>query len=287
VIPPLLFETTLGKVEDWGADFIDAAIADRDAAVRDYEQRAMFSTYLAFQFVRGRSFRDFYQATMNDYFKLAYGEMTDAGIRHFLKERGHERTEAAIADMRELLDQINSGDMMVGPQKADVIGTSGQMVEEIGLRLFVRHWRIYSVPPILVTSDEPVVPIAGPPSPRSERGGVADAGVVVFPLTPDLLLAAFDGVIASSAPKDQLSIVDIVDLNREIAAAASTYAFERPRRGVVKAFKLPPPPAAVAMTEPMPVADAVGERHLIRSHRPSRWSTETHPPPWPVERWFI
>jgi hypothetical protein len=283
-IPPLLFETALGKVEEWGADFIDAAIADRHAVLRDDEQRMLFSTYLAFQFVRGRNFREFYQAAMNDHFKLTYGGMTDAGIRRFLRDRGREPTEAAIAEMRAVLDQINSGAATVGPQKADVIGTSGQMVEEVAGRLFARQWRIYSLPPILVTSDEPVVPIPGPPHPRSERGGVADAGVVVFPLTPGLLLAAFDGVTAWAGSYDQLSRVDIIDLNREIAATASIYAFERPGRAVVNAFKLPPRPAAVAMSDPMPVG--APSEFIIRSHRPSRWSTETHPPPWPVERWF-
>src|ERR1700682_1488163 len=84
--PPLLFEVTLSKVERWGADFINAAIADPVAVLRDDEQRVLFSSYMAFQYVRGRNLRAFSHASMNDYFKLTYGEMTHAGIRHFLQE---------------------------------------------------------------------------------------------------------------------------------------------------------------------------------------------------------
>lgn len=71
-----------------------------------------------------------------------------------------------------------------------------------------------------------------PPQPRSERGGVGKAGVVIFPLTPGLLLAMFDGVNALPAPQSQLGPRDLGDLNREIAAASSTCGFERPGRNM-------------------------------------------------------
>jgi Protein of unknown function (DUF4238) len=285
-IPPLLFEVTLSRVEKWGSDFIDAAIADPIEVLRDDEQRVFFSLYMAFQYVRGRNFRAFSHASMNDYFKLTYGEMTDAGIRHSLQERGQEPTPKAIAEMREFLDGLNSGDITVGPQKASVIGMSGKMVETIGLHLFARQWHIYTVPPILVTSDEPVVSITGPYRPRTEGGSVGIAGVVIFPLTPGLLLAAFDGYKASPAKPDQLGHCDIADINREIVAVSSTYAFERPGRKTAAAFKLPVTPPPTAISEPIPVANGRDGQFIIRSHRPSRWSAETHVPPWPVERWF-
>lgn len=285
-VPPLLFEVTLSRVERWGADFIDAAIADQDSLLRDEEQRVLFSVYMAFQYLRGRNFRSFYQAAINDYFKLTYGEMTDAGIRRFVEDGGREPTDQAIAEVRQFLGHLNSGVVDVRPQKAAVIGFSGQLVEEIGLLIFAREWQIYSVPPILITCDEPVVPIPGPPRPRAERGGIGNAGVVIFPLTPRLLLVAFDGVHASPPAHDRLSYSDIADLNREVAAASSTYAFERPRRTTVTALKLPPAPPPTAMSERVPIVDPNDRRFLIRSHRPSRWFADPHPPPWPVERWF-
>jgi hypothetical protein len=284
-IPPLLFEVTFSRVEKWGSDFIDAAIADPMDLLRDDEQRVLCAIYMAFQYVRGRNFRAFSRASMNDYFKLTCGEMTDAGITHFLQERGQKPTRKANAEMRHFLDGLNSGDITVGPHKASVIGMSGEMVETIGLHLFARHWRIYTVPPILVTCDEPVVSVNGPYRPRTERGGVGIAGVVIFPLTPGLLLAAFDGYNASPAIPDQLGHCDIADINREIVAASSTYAFERPGRKTAAAFQLPVTPPPSEISEPIPVVNGDGE-FVIRSHRPSRWSAETHVPPRPVERWF-
>jgi hypothetical protein len=133
--------------------------------------------------------------------------------------------------------------------------------------------------PILVTSDEPVVSITGPYRPRTEGGSVGIAGVVIFPLTPGLLLAAFDGYKASPAKPDQLGHCDIADINREIVAVSSTYAFERPGRKTAAAFKLPVTPPPTAISEPIPVANGRDGQFIIRSHRPSRWSAETHVPP--------
>jgi hypothetical protein len=100
---------------------------------------------------------------------------------------------------RRFVDQLSSGDTTVGPQQVSAIGMSGLLAQEIGLDLFARGWHIDQVPEILLTCDEPVIPIAGPPDPRTERGGVGNAAVVIFTLTPGLLLAMFDGFNAAPA----------------------------------------------------------------------------------------
>lgn len=87
-IPPLLFEVTLSKIEQWGADFIEAAVEDPVGTARDDEIRVLFSLYMAFQFVRGRSYRAFASASVTDFFKHTYGEITDEGIRYALREKG-------------------------------------------------------------------------------------------------------------------------------------------------------------------------------------------------------
>lgn len=284
-VPPLLFEVALSKIERWGADFIAAAIDDPIAPLRDDEMRVLFSHYMAFQYVRGRSYRTFTRASMTDMFKLAYEEITDEGIRHELRERGLEPTPENMALFRSFVDQLNSGDVTVGPQQASVIGMSGQVAQEVGLHLFARRWHIYQVPKILLTCDEPVIPIPGPPHPRAERGGVGDAAVVIFPLAPGLLLAMFDGAHAAPAPPYELGYRDVGELNREIAAASSTYAFERPGRNLASGFRLPKAAAPISRAAPIPVDDT-GEKHLIRSHRPSRWANAKRTPSWPVERWF-
>jgi hypothetical protein len=80
---------------------------------------------------------------------------------------------------------------------------------------------------------------SGPSPPRSERGGVADAGVVLFPLTPSLLLAMFDDARARPQKPYELSYADLADINREIVGASSAYAFERPSRKTAAALKVP------------------------------------------------
>lgn len=222
---------------------------------------------------------------MTDGFKLAYGEITDEGIRRELLERGLEPDAENMTLFRCFVDELHRGDVTVGPEKAAAIGMSGKLAAELGSELFARGWRIYRVPTILLTCDEPVIPIAGPPHPRVEAGGLGAAGVVMFPLTPGLLLAMFDGFNAAPAPPLELGPRDVSQLNREIAASASRFVFERLCRNVARQFRLPKAPATYSRAAPTRV-DGAGERYLIRAHRPSRWANAKCPPPWPVERWF-
>jgi hypothetical protein len=285
-VPPLLFETALSKFEQWGAEFITAAIDDPDKPGREDEMRVRFSLYMAMQYVRGRHFRAVARASATDFLKLKYGELTDKGVRYVLQEKGLEPSQENIAKVRRFADDLNSGDLTLGPDKASLIGISGRMVDKIGVYLFDRGWHIYQVPRILLTCDEPLVPIPGPPHSRTERGGLADAGVVLFPLTPSLLLAMFDGVHAQPQKPYGLNYGDIADINREIACAAYTYAFERPNRNVAAALKLPKAAEPISRAVAAPDDGAAEGRFLIRRHRPNRWAGTTPSPPWPVERWF-
>jgi hypothetical protein len=284
-VPPLLFETALSKFEQWGADFINAAIDDPDAPGRDDEMRFRFSLFMAMQYLRGRHFRAVAQASMTDFLKLKYGELTSDGVLHLLREKGLEPNQENIARVRRFVDDLNSGDLALGPDKASLIGMSGRMVADVGSHLYDRGWHIYQLPRILMTCDEPLVPIPGPPDPRAERAGVADAGVVIFPLTPGLLLVMFDGVNARPQKPYRLDYADIADLNREIAGAASVYAFERPERKVAAALNIPKAQQPISRAAPVPI-DGADQAFLIRRHRPSRWANMTPAPPWPVERWF-
>jgi len=282
-VPPLLFETALSKIEQWGAVFINAAVTNHDVGVDD-EERVLFSLYMAMQYVRGRHFRAVARASATDYFKLKYGQITEKGIQHVLRERGLKVNEANMSRFRRFVDSLNSEDLALSPTKASLLGLSGRMVSDIGSYLFERGWHIYSVPPILVTCDEPVIPVPGPPHPRGERGGVADAGVVLFPLTPSLLLAMFDGESAYPQRPYQLDYADLADINREIVGASSAYAFERPARRTAVALKVPEAREPISRTIASVGQEA--DQYLIRRHRPSRWVNASPAPPWPVQRWF-
>ena len=99
---PYCFETLLSKVEAWGKEFIDAAVADPGFVIDD-ELRARFSRYMGFQYVRGRSARWFAEAAANDLIKIKYEDVTDDGIRNMLAENG-EVTDRQIGRFREFLD---------------------------------------------------------------------------------------------------------------------------------------------------------------------------------------
>ena len=283
-VPPLLFETALSKIERWGAEFIDAAIEDPHVKIDD-EQRVLFSLYLAMQYVRGRHFRAVARASATDYFRMKYGKMTDRGIRHALGQRGLGPNQENFSRLRRFASDLDSGDLTLGPTKASMLGISGQMVSDIGLHLFERGWHIYPAPPILVTCDEPVIPVPGPPRPRSERGGVADAGVVIYPMSPSLLLVMFDDQSARPRRPYDLSYTDLAEINREVVGASSAYAFERPSRRTAAALQVPKAGDPISRT--LTPIDQATDQYLVRRQRLSRWANAAPAPPWPVERWFL
>ncbi len=149
-VPPLLFEVVLSKIERWGADFIASVIDDPVTPLHDDETRVLFSHYMALQYVRGRNYRNFARASMADMFKLTYEDITDEGIRQELRERGLDPNPENMALFRSFVDQLNRGDVTVGPQQASVIGMSAQVAEEVGWDLFARGWHVYQVPEILL-----------------------------------------------------------------------------------------------------------------------------------------
>lgn len=114
MVPPLLFETALSKIEQWGAQFINAAIADPDVRIDD-ESRVLFSIYMAMQYVRGRHFRAVAKASATGYFKLKYGQLTEKGIRHVLPDRGLEIATESIAEVRRFADDLNTDNLALGP----------------------------------------------------------------------------------------------------------------------------------------------------------------------------
>lgn len=243
----------------------------------------LFSLYMAMQYVRGRHFRAVVRASVTDYLKLKYGRMTDKGIRYVLAQRGLEASPENISRMRRMTDDLDEGHVLLGPTKASLLGISGQMVSDIGFYLFKRGWHIYATPPILLTCDEPVVPVPGPPPSRGERGGVADAGVVLYPLSPSLLLAMFDGRGARPRAPHDLSYADLAEINLEVVGASSTYTFERATRDTARALQVPKAgdPTSRTITQ-----GRQGDLHVIRRQRLSRWANAASAPPWPVERWF-
>lgn len=293
-IPPLLFETLLSDVEKWGKDAIDEFL--RGQRQFDPELGAQFAWFLAFQLTRGTAQRREMRFMANEIFKLRYANLTDDGIRRLLMERGKEPTPAAVADMRHFLDRLRDGSITVMPPEAALVGYTGQSAAEVGKYLMARRWIVCRTPPFLVTCDEPVVPVGGPGCRRDERAGVATAGMIFFPLSPDRLLvlmrndlAAANGISPyqdGSVLYTDLDYAETVGVCREIVMNASRWAFERPQSSVASRFEIPTlhEPAGIETVGRIQEGDKEGT--LLRTFRVSRWAHRYAPSPWPLDRWW-
>jgi hypothetical protein len=293
-IPPLLMETALSEIEGWGRAVIDELIAQPESL--DPPQVANFAWFLGFQFTRGMAQREEMRFIANHFFKIRYTNLSDEGIRRELRRRGARPTAKLVEASRRLLDQVREGNVMVGPQDAALVGHAAQSAAAVGEYFLYRAWIVCRTPRVLVTCDEPVVAVGGPGSPRGERAGIATAGILLFPLSPDRLLvmmrddlALAHGISAHRNGRilgDELDHVETAEVCREIVMNGHRWAFERPSRRMTLQFDIPPSPGAAASEEVGPVKEGNREGVLMRTFRPSRWKNRSVPSPWPVARWW-
>lgn len=281
-VPPLLFETMLGELEDRAKNIIDTVLSFGLEALGPQEI-ADFAWFMAFQITRGHTFREEQRHFVNSMFLLKFGRMTNEGIRRRLVSKGMSAEAEDVERARMQLEEIVDGDVRIQPSEAAIIANSGKSALPLGDHLLLRNWRIIETPNLLVTSDEPVVMVGGPGNPRTERAGVATAGIVLFPLCPSAILAMFRQDMRPRPPW-KLNLVEIAEVNREILGATSRWAFERPSKHVTERMPIPPAPTAFAMEGPMVRFDG-GTGELYRNYRPTRWANAVAPP-WPVERWW-
>jgi Protein of unknown function (DUF4238) len=294
-LPPLLFETLLATVEGWGNSAIDHLLSLPQYP--DPQAAANLASFLGFQFTRGVSHRESILHMANEGFKLRYRGVSDDWIRHELRRRtGTEPTNELVASSRQLLDEIQDGTVHVGPQVAALVGLAGESAITVGGHFLNRAWVVCRTGSRLVTCDEPVVLIGGPRSRRSERAGIATAGVIVFPLDPAHLLAMFradiafrlglDGWRNGQLYSDDLDYVEVAELCREVVGNANRWAFEQPSKQRALGFPIPPAPEPTSLEEAGAIDDEGTEKRLIRVYRATRWRNAPVSPPWPVERWW-
>lgn len=281
-VPPLVFETMLSVVEGYGKRAIDDLLVRPPSRI-DPELMMGFVWYLAFQLTRGKAFRREQQHAATELFRLTTSGTTDQQISTTL---GRTPTPAELAGIRAFLDQVQAGTGVVYPQTAAIIGTSGAAASELCRHILFREWQIFRTPGNLVTCDEPVVVLGGSKRPRGERAGVETAAVILFPLAPQALLALFRKGI-DVAPPFTLNHAETAEINQEIIANATQWAFERSSRKATTAITVPPLPANAVVTEgPFPELADAGQT-VYRAYRPSRWANATYVPPLPVARWGL
>lgn len=284
-MPPFLFEHLLSRIEGKTVPAIEHLVAVGFDGLSP-EDGFWLATYMAFQLTRGRAFRAEQQAITQELFRLE-NPSTESRARRIIEQVGEEPTPERVADTLGFLRTIQDGSRYVSQEQAGVIGMAGQVAEGLVPHLLFRDWFVFrSDWAPIITCDEPVVAIDGPGGDRRERGGFGTAGVIVFPLAPNAVLAMFhpDAELDDISLHPDLNPNETDELNLEIAANSHRWMFERPDRTRSCTLALPPLQPASAMEGPLALADRPGE--LYRTYKPSRWHTSPNPPSWPISRWW-
>lgn len=283
-LPPLLFETLLGKLEGSAKLAIDVLLEQQPGALDD-EIMQEFAWHLSFQFVRGYTFREENRNQLASMYRLQYANVSDEQIRKRLEKKGIPVTPEEVLRNREFLDKVKSGEFRFHQNDYTLIGRAAETAAELVRYFLARWWYVFDTPSILVTCDEPVIPLGGPGTQRDERGGLATAGVILHPLSPSRLLAMFHPALKPTGTL-ALDRLETIDINREILASATRWAFDQPDRKFTEKMPVPPPAPKTLLPEgPIPWADQ--ERgDLYKYSKRTRWASSPDPPPWPVDRWW-
>ena len=216
-------------------------------------------------------------------YRLEYNNVSDARIRTQLRKRGLPDTPEEFQRNREFLDKVKSGEFQYHQDDITLIGSAGQLAADLVNYFMARAWWVYDTPPILLTCDEPVIPVSGHGPERAIRGGLATAGVVLHPLSPSRLLVVFHPLLRPLGPP-VLDHHETIDINREILANTHRWAFDQPKRRFAEKMPVPPLPPKTLLPEGPLQWD--GEGDLYRYTKQTRWASCPNPPWWPVERWW-
>ena len=288
-LPPLLFEVLLDQIERWGVEGIEHLL---EMPLRpDPQVTARFTWFLGMTMTRGNSMRHRLRMVAQETMRVAYGGVTRDGVRSMISAAGDTPTDDDVDESMAFIEKIRAGTVRMTPQEAALVGLAANLSFRLGEELIRRPWTLFETPKVLVTCDEPVVTVGGPGHRRDERAGLETSGVVVFPLTPGLVLVMFHpvraarlGVPLDHLPVAELELPEVHELNREIAMNCHRWIFERPTKRVGPRLQVPPDPGS-AVFEERPDLQAIDhpEGEVIRVYGNTRW-----PPgaPWPVDAWW-
>jgi hypothetical protein len=284
--PPLLFETILSRVEGSGRAAIDLLLDSGIEALGDAHVYAL-TQFLAFQVARGRARRRELTDMANKMMLIQYGQMTDEGISHRLREQGKAAAYDEVAEMRSFIEDWKAGKYFVGPQPAALVALASLATEAICMTLLARRWWVYETPWPLITCDEPVVAVPGPFQERHTLLGVGTAGVVIFPIDPHHVLAMFHPnlLLDEVALHRDLLPTEVDEINLELAAASDRWLFEKSNKRRTPTFLVPRWPKDATHYEEFPL-EGESEHGIVWGVRPNRWAQFRNAPPPPVARWW-
>lgn len=150
-----------------------------------------------------------------------------------------------------------------------------------------RQWAVFRTAGPIVTCDDPVTLVTGPPYDRGAMHGVGSSAVVLYPLNPQQLLVMFHPDLPYRGDY-HLDEQETRSINHEIMAASTTMVFERPGDNITAHLKVPARKRPELDDEQVQQLDDTAALQLmLRAASPrSRWDGVWEAPGWPVPRWY-
>ena len=261
-------ETHLARIEDMCSKHITALVKGPIGVVGSLDIRRDMCVFLGLQASRTVAARRRAMAIVS---------APDTAKRKLLTRLNPLSTPAEIdhSMQDQLPDRAHGAIRIIVEDVRNILATS----------ILNRRWAIYETSGSIVTSDEPVVMIAGPPHGRSSFVGAALSAVLIYPLSPNRVLVMQRTDLKGSR-NFVLNEEETSSVNREILATAARIAFERPTDSIVEDLRMP---SRLPLVEPdyEHLSDDEAIALMLGVAVPSsRWTGGDALPPWPVARWY-
>ncbi|WP_157181684.1 DUF4238 domain-containing protein [Nocardia testacea] len=245
-------------------------LATREGLVEDHTLKRDVTVFLAFQLVRTLDQRER---------NLTLVQGPPAGKREYLRRTNPGLSPAQIEERMRPKYQ--------DPKHEAIHLMMNDVEYGVAHLLNMRKWAVYRTVDPIITCDEPVIQLAGPPCNRQTWIAGLSASVL-YPLDPHHLLVLLRWDLSHRGPF-VLGADDTKSINLEIMAAATKATFERPSDQIFRTISVPPRPSTPELdAETVDAMDGATALHVLLSglRRHSRWTDLSAAPEWPVLRWY-
>lgn len=271
-LPLKWVETHLGRIETACAHRFTELDETGAGRVTHGKLKRDLAVFLGLQRVRTPSQRDYTlliitspRSIKKEFLRRAAPTLSDADIesmcRNQYADTKHEAIRVMLSDVRTVLARS----------------------------MFKRRWALYETAAPLITCDDPVIALAGPPCGRDAFLGFRDSAAVIYPLDPHHLLVLLRPDLQHRGPFT-LTENETHAINLEIAAAATKTTFEQTTDHIAADLDVPTQPPVTPLTDHdlhgMDRQTALATM-LHRGTPRSRWASDPgHAPGWPIPRWY-
>lgn len=266
--PMIWLETHLSRIETQCSKHIATLVSESVGIVDDHKVTRDLSVFLGLQVSRTVAAR---------HRTMAIVSAPDSAKRKLLQQLMPSATPAEIDQSMEdqLPDRTHEAIRLLVEDVRNTLASG----------MFNRRWAVYESASPAVTSDEPVVMIAGPPHQRSSSVGAGLSAALLYPLSPDRVLVMLRADLGHTEPFT-LDKHEMESINWEVLATANRVSFERPNDSIGEGASVP---SRRPLVEPdyghLGDDDAIALM-LSEATPSSRWDGTSTPPPWPIARWY-